>query len=256
MRVTICYFSGTGNTLWVTRLLTKLFEEQGSACRSVAMEDVLAGKTAFDPADGDLTGIAYPVHAWDAPRIVKDFIASLPSGNHPYFLFKTAGSRFLDGGSSRKVRLALAHKGWRLRHEAVYQMPANMMGSPSPCRVERMVEDTRNRAAIAESEILDGVRVVLPDSSAKRFANLLNVLENRGCKQSSSHWKVSGVCTMCGKCVRECPTGNIREQDGGLVFGDSCVLCLRCWWNCPVKALSHPRMGWSFNRKGFTLPEI
>lgn len=256
MRIAICCFSGTGNTLWVAKLHQKLFEAQGSQCDILLIEDILSGRTAFVPESYDITGIAHPIHAWDAPAIVTDFIAVLPGGRYPYFLFKTAGSLWLGGGSSHKVRLMLANKGWSLRHEAAYQMPANMMGRPSPQRVEQMVQQTRERTEISVSQILDGTRVVVTDSSAKRLASMFNLLESKGCKQSSAHWKVKDACNMCQKCVRECPTGNISTEDGHLKFNGSCVLCLRCWWNCPVRALSHPRMGWTFNKKGFTLPEV
>ena len=242
--------------MWVSRLLQKHFVAGGNDCGIIPIEDILADKITFDPDACDRVGIGYPVHAMDAPRIVMDFIKALPPGRYPYFLFKSAGSRSLGGGSSRKVRLALANKGWKLCHEEVYQMPANMMGSPSLHRVERMVEDTRQRVEASVSEILDGVRVLLPDTPVRRFASMLNIVQSYGCRQASSSWQVSEACTMCGKCARECPTGNISIQDGRLVFDGSCVLCLRCWWNCPVKALSHPRMGWSFNKKGFILPEI
>ncbi len=40
-----------------------------------------------------------------------------------------------------------------------------------------------------------------------------------------------------------------------LVFGDNCLLCLRCSWICPQGALSHKIMGPFLLKCKFTLPD-
>ena len=49
-------------------------------------------------------------------------------------------------------------------------------------------------------------------------------------------------CNQCGKCVRECPEGNIKLKDNGKIkFGFKCIMCMRYLYNCPTKAIT-PRI--------------
>lgn len=43
-------------------------------------------------------------------------------------------------------------------------------------------------------------------------------------------------CVDCGKCVGICPVQNIGEYRGSYIFGDNCILCLRCYSQCPKYA--------------------
>ena len=48
---------------------------------------------------------------------------------------------------------------------------------------------------------------------------------------------VDAACSHCSLCVRICPTGNIAEVDGAIVFGTKCAQCLRCFYSCPASAI-------------------
>ncbi len=51
-------------------------------------------------------------------------------------------------------------------------------------------------------------------------------------------------CNNCGICIRECPTGNISQgDDGKILFGRNCILCLTCQLKCPREAVSST-MNW------------
>ena len=39
------------------------------------------------------------------------------------------------------------------------------------------------------------------------------------------------------QCVSNCPTHNIRYENGHFRFGDSCVGCTRCSFRCPTAAI-------------------
>ena len=44
-------------------------------------------------------------------------------------------------------------------------------------------------------------------------------------------------CIGCDGCLQNCPRGALSKGEQGLVFGDSCRLCLRCADNCPARAI-------------------
>lgn len=50
-------------------------------------------------------------------------------------------------------------------------------------------------------------------------------------------FRVTENCNNCQKCIRLCPVGNIKPENGRVVFGDNCVACLSCYHRCPEKAI-------------------
>jgi ferredoxin len=80
-----------------------------------------------------------------------------------------------------------------------------------------------------------------------------------------------GNCTRCGLCVRICPSGNISlppepfgqhgPENGLPVFGDRCVLCMRCVHQCPEEAIqigsrTRGRFRWKGPDGSFRPPRI
>jgi ferredoxin len=186
---------------------------------------------------------------------VYNFLELLPNTRIRYFLFKTAGDKFLNGGSTNRMRMALAHKSWKLVHESFYTMPANMASKAKPEIIAKLVEAAKQHAVQVVNEILAGKRVLLPDTSTHRAFSLINRAESRGCSKGSRFWRADSNCIQCGKCVRECPTHNIELTEGKIVFSNKCIFCLRCWWQCPTRAINHPYINFVLLKQPYTLPK-
>ncbi|MEA2077229.1 MAG: EFR1 family ferrodoxin, partial [Candidatus Marinimicrobia bacterium] len=45
-------------------------------------------------------------------------------------------------------------------------------------------------------------------------------------------------CTLCGLCVRDCPTHSIKEKGGVFTFQATCTTCMRCYNYCPTQAIT------------------
>jgi ferredoxin len=255
MRTLILHFSGTGNTAYIAKILQGEFIALGSPSEILPMEELTLGRQCPDFSQYDLIGIGFPVHAMDAPQIVYDLLAMLPQGKQDYFLFKTAGSSMLHGGSTRKIREALAIKGWHLLHEQLYVMPPNMFYTQSPAKVAKRCAKAADLARQSVQDIHSGIRKRTPDTSLPGFCYGFARMEKHGARQSSRRWYASDKCTLCGLCAAKCPSENIRIEDGELVFGDSCLLCLRCFWLCPQNALSHKILKPFLLKRKFTLPD-
>jgi len=255
MNILILYFTGTGNTAWLTRKLAGEFSGRGHHCTYIPLEEILHGKTTPIWDDYELFGFGYPIHAMDAPRIVYELLPLLPSGRHNCFLYKNAGSGFALGGSTRRLRLALAQRGWIVKHESFFTMPANMLIPPSPEKIRMFLDKALEAIPVTVSQILNEDRVLLPDTGLMRFASLLNRSECHGLPKISKCWIASSACIRCGKCVKQCPTGNISLTEDGLEFSDKCVLCLRCWWNCPTRALENTKFKYFQLKEPYSLPD-
>jgi flavodoxin len=68
--VLIIYFSGTGNTEFVAKIISESMEKSGVKVDLVPLEKIRASGEYPDPSKYDLVGIGFAVHSWDAPRIV------------------------------------------------------------------------------------------------------------------------------------------------------------------------------------------
>ncbi len=255
MRILILCFSGTGNTTYIAKILQREFIALGSPSEILPMEELTLDRQSSDFSQYDLIGIGFPVHAMDAPQIVYNLLSILPQGKQNYFLFKTAGSSMLHGGSTQKIREALAIKGWHLRHEQLYVMPPNMFYTACPGNVAKRCAKAKDLAKQSVQDILRGIKKRTPDTSLPGLCYGFARMEKHGARQSSRRWFASDKCTLCGLCAAQCPSENIRIEEGRLVFGDSCLLCLRCSWICPHGALSHKIMGPFLLKRKFTLPD-
>ncbi len=256
MRILIVYFSGTGNTKRISDLMQNEFISGGADCRIVAMEDYCLQRLELDLSEVDLVGIGFPVHAMDAPQIVYDFLKLLPQKTQNYFLFKTAGSAFIRAGSTRLIRHHLAMLGWKLVYEQLFEMPPNAFGTAKPEKVLARYNRCSALAAVTAQDILSGRKHRIREAPMVGLCYAFSRLEKHGAKQSSARWYATGDCNLCGLCAAKCPAENIRIEEGKLVFGDKCLLCLRCWWICPQRAISHKFLRFAFLKEPYELPEL
>lgn len=80
------------------------------------------------------------------------------------------------------------------------------------------------------------VEIVIPKPKKDKWTP--KHLENRKIwHKLASDFRITEACNYCKKCVRICPTGNIKLKNGRIVFGDKCVACLSCYHRCPEKAI-------------------
>ena len=91
-----------------------------------------------------------------------------------------------------------------------------------------------NRISLHQS--LVGVEDRRGGAMLRLFAPLIHKMY---CKYGQRGYKfsVSDECIRCGRCVENCPTHNIKLQDGKITFGKQCMTCLRCVSVCPVQAI-------------------
>ena len=134
MKVVICYFSGTGNTAKIVQEYRKNLAEHSASVETYAMENLLTNGLSEEFMnnlnDAELLGIAYPVHAFNAPSIVLKFVKSLPkaTANKHAFIINTSGEPLkLNNISSLKTQSLLKRRNYSVANEYHYVMPYNIM---------------------------------------------------------------------------------------------------------------------------------
>ncbi len=233
--VHLVYFSGTGGTARVAAALEQAFLGRG----------LTVTKTELDfrtppQVDADLTLLVYPVYAANAPLPVDEWIERASSGNG-----KVAAVVSVSGGGEVTPNTAcrvdvirrLERKGYRVVGEEMFIMPANVFVAYDDVLSAMLLKAAPLRAERFADGILAGAgKRTKPHHLDRLFAKMFTV-EKMKSGQFGKKLKASGDCTGCAWCASNCPRRNIEMKDGKPSFGDQCVVCLRCVYGCPAKAI-------------------
>jgi ferredoxin len=237
MYIPLYFFSGTGNTAFLAKLYDEKLTQKG---HTVTLEAVETYRTYdFSTAKADMIGLFYPVHAFNAPQIVFDFIDGLPKGKEkPFFIVKSPGSPFLRGGSSRGIISAIKSRGYVVFHESLVVMPSNFYTRYDDLLSKRIVQEARRRADFYTDEII-GQQKRLYNYGALNtiFSDICHLCETKGATWFGLSLYADDTCSHCRLCVNNCPTGNITMPHKRVFFGSACQACLRCVYNCPERAI-------------------
>jgi len=241
--IAIYYFSGTGNTLFISETYNKYFLLKS---KSVDLKPIENIEIVSSQGKYDMLVIAFPVHAFKAPKLVEKFINNLPSSTtkKPVLLLASCGG--MPGSSFSILNKILIKKGYYIASNFYYSMPDN-------------VSFMFSKDLISEKEIMDKIALA-KDKSFKDFTNLYSgkeeVIKSNIFKRSFSNivfyflskslkknkWVVDyNKCIFCEICSKNCPTQNItvKKQKREVKFSDKCIMCTRCYNLCPVNAINY-----------------
>jgi len=236
----IFYFSGTANTEIVASLLEKELKALGSEVDLIRVEDVLRSKIKVDFKKYDILGIGFPVHAFNAPRIIFDFIKLLPRINNgkKAFVFKTAGgSSFLNDAAGLRTKNKLQKIKYEVFHESLVVMPSNWLKGFDELMQKKLCQEAIKETKKIASEIFEEKEIIKKPGILARISSFIFKIESFGAHFVAKDFYVLKSCNNCGVCVDNCPMENIYRKRGRIKFGWKCVLCMRCLYSCPKKSI-------------------
>lgn len=259
MKILLIYFSGTGNTKRITDLYVSAFEELDCEVSVAELpRDGADIKNADYVRSFDIIGIGYPIHAFNAPKIILKACKALPrldikhGENKRVFIYKTSGEPVrMSDLSSLKMRKLLKKRGYAAEGEYQYVMPYNIIFRHSDTAAYKMWETAKALVPVDALEITGGERHLPKNVIFGGFLAWVLRVEHPGARLIGKFFKTTKDCTKCGLCINACPTKNIKiNKNGKVVFGGSCMMCMRCAFNCPHNAI---KMGlfesWKVNGK-------
>ncbi len=232
------YLSGSGNTKHIVTLLLNELGNNG-ICAPIESED------AMKALEGDEILIAYPTMFSNIPYLVRDFINSHGSSwkGKKIFLITTMGL-FAGDGTGCAARL-LKKYGAEITGGLQIVMPDSI----GDCKALKKSKE-QNKAIIdkADKRIIDAARKMREGNYPKEGLSFAAHLAGLFGQRLWFYNKTTGYkdklridpakCIGCGICAKNCPTQNIKIEDGKAVSSDKCTMCYRCVNHCPKQAMT------------------
>jgi ferredoxin len=200
----------------------------------------------FAPAiEGDALAVAFPVIAWQPPWPLSEWLEQgLPEGNGRRAVVLVTSNGMNDNAAWFAAR-PMRRKGWRVEGLVAGVYPnswtqINFAWSMSyydalPKPATLAAAEAAGRAFASGDPVGSPIRFVpTPFTLAaltahRRFLHLFMPPAVR-----------SALCNGCGVCVRVCPAGRLRLENGRPVARGECVCCFSCVNHCPREAIDMP----------------
>ena len=247
-KAVIFSFSATGNTQKAVNLFKQALEERDIQTEIRKIDYQLCD---YGTKDFDLVGFAYPIHGFNAPKIVLETAKKLQKADgKPCLILKTSGEPLqINNVSSCKLSGILKKKGYEVTNEYHYVMPYNMIFRHTDNMAALMYDTMKKLIPCHAEQVAKGERHLLKKVFLGGLLSAIFRIEFIAYQINGRYFKVDmEKCIVCNQCVRVCPRHNIKYKDGKFTFGKSCLGCTACSFSCPKDAFHIGMLqGWKVN---------
>ncbi len=246
--IMIFYFSGTGNTRWVAEELAKKTGE-----KLLCIPDELKGECSYFLQEGERLGFCFPVHGWQPPRIVKDFINKVTfSFKSPIYIYTilTCGDNIgqaleLFKKELDKKRLQISSAYSLIMPESYVCLPFMYTDTPEN-EINKIHKATIELTRIA-NEIISRESGIVRINTGKFpwiLSHVIGAYFNTFMISDKKFFVDENICIHCRKCEKTCPTGNIFIKNGlpHWHHNNICTNCLSCYHHCPKHAINYGKI--------------
>lgn len=252
MEPEIYYFSGTGNSLVVSKDIAKMIDG-----RLIPISSVIEQETV-EP-QSDVVGIVFPVfyatNDCGIPIIVEGFVKKLKNVISKY-IFAVCTHGGMPGTTIENLRGAIEARGGKLAAGFIVRMGSKNLPArkQEELRIKRMRKvkiicqyvKAQKKGKYETRGLLRKIFLTplhefekpifmhryrkLSNTSKKSFKELIRLAD--------ASFKINENCTGCGICVRICPVNNIKMVEGKPKWLHHCETCYGCYGWCPNNAIS------------------
>jgi flavodoxin/NAD-dependent dihydropyrimidine dehydrogenase PreA subunit len=232
----ILYFSGTGNSRYITRKIgTALGEDIVSVndrIRSGDHSEIRADRLIF----------VMPTYAWRIPRVVEDWInkTQFTGGAKAYFVMNCGDE---IGNAGKYTARLCKNKGFCDMGIYEVPMPENYIAiysAPDEEEAGRIISAAASKISEAIACIKEGKYFpsYKTDFADKVKSGLFNPFFYRFIVKDKQ-FIVTDNCISCGRCEKVCPLNNIQMADGKPKWSGHCTHCMACICTCPKEAIEY-----------------
>jgi ferredoxin len=250
MNTLIAYFTGTGNSLFIAKELSKNIQNT----KIVSISKIIREKLDFPEYSRVI--IVYPVYYCGLPLIVQNFFKFFNFNNCDkiYYICTSGDDNGLDC-STYKISKILNKKGKIISGGFNISMPGNyikMHDQESQEVINKKYEDSLKKINLIV-EIINANKENKKKDVHKNISFIVNSIWQKNVGKTDKKFIVSGNCNSCGICVNVCPVSNIIINNMKPKWSNHCEECLACVHFCPKQAIDTVK---SINKKRYHHPQV
>ena len=228
----ICYFTATGNCLYVAR---RIGGELLSIPQLMRQDEIVI--------EDEAVGIVAPVYAVEMPMMVKAFLEKARIKTDYFFFIYTYGMGFAEAFTH--VEVTAQKVGLKLSYINAIQMVDNYIPffdmqeqidtlpqKNVEGQIDQLVKEISERK-LWQVHVTEENLVEMDHWTRTHAAWILK-------KDTALSYTVNDGCIRCGICAKVCPANNIAVTEDGVKFSDHCEVCYACLHNCPQNAIHMP----------------
>lgn len=232
MKNIIYYFSGTGNSYTVAKIIGQELGNTELISAKCSAADVSA-------KDASVIGFVCPVYEWDIPDPMNTFIKELEINPNAY-IFMVATYIFVHGKCFETVNTLLSQKGGHLSYGKALRCVASQCTAyepfPSPKYMVPHSEKGAHKIAKEIAVLKNRNFPKMSPISRRLYGKMMVPFKNVQVHYDKGFY-ASDACIGCGLCSKICACHNITIENGKPLFHHSCVGCMSCVAYCPKKAI-------------------
>ena len=269
MKASFYYFSGTGNSLYISKKLKEEMEQeagknnQGLEGESleisiVPIQKVIKHKSIEDQSD--MVGIIYPTYFLDTPNVVKEFAKKLRLNENCYlFLYANYGETL--GNALYNLNQIFTKQRLLANYEVV--LPDNsIIFETKKSAIPKMLESAEKTIKEHAKEIY--ARVITEKSSYHFGYHMVTKVMKPLARVGMGFYNMKvnpATCNGCGMCEKICPMNNIHMEAKKTnvkspIFENHCESCFACMHMCPKEAIRYASMSKKKTDYQYRHPEV
>lgn len=261
--ILMVYFTGTGGTKRIAETFEEIFNERKYNTIKYAL-DLSINKTGFNHCNEilknvELLIVLYPVYAFDAPQPIYEWIKELPfETNIPTVVISVSGGGKIWPNTLCRVACikALEKKGCNVVYEKMIVMPSNFVLRTNDHLSMWLLKNIPLKANKIVEDVIKGKKHRSPHKFGVRLVQFISKLEKKNAGSFGLSLKTKESCNGCGWCAINCPRNNIRLNEKIPTFFDQCIICMRCIYGCPSKAIYSEKYKFIIIKDGYSINSI
>jgi len=188
----------------------------------------------------DALGIAYPIHSFNAPKIMIDFIKRLSKANgmNTFIIPTAAEEHKINYASSGLLIKKLRKKGYKVFYDRLIEMPSNYIIKYSEEKVRNILDKANKDIPGIAKNIMRLKSDFMENRLGSKVTTFFGRIEWLGAPIMGKFYYVKRDCIHCGNCVDSCPNKNIVMNRKAVSFKCRCGMCMRCIYQCPKNAIN------------------
>jgi Pyruvate/2-oxoacid:ferredoxin oxidoreductase delta subunit len=249
-KLLVYYFSGTGNSENVAHWMADVAKEEGMEISLINIAKTNRRQIEL-PDPKALVAFVSPIHGFNYPPVMLNFLIHFPKGNNKVLLLNTRAGMLigkwnvpgLTGIAFYFSALILKLKGYSIRSMFPVDLPSNWI-SVHPGLNERTVKFLHERN---QKKMYRFTQKVLAGGSD--FRGLFEIIQDLLISPISlgyffigrfffaKTYYAASDCDNCGLCIKACPVKAIKTVDNRPFWTFNCESCMHCMSYCPKRAI-------------------